>query len=210
HDDAGMWPGIGRVRVIRVAAVTTVPAIGRHSRLYVTKRHDVPSLQMRRLSCHRTPAKASRISAAVCLDVLTFPPPPRSLRRTPGSGENGMNGALSGLRVLDFTTTIAGPHCTRLLADLGAEVIKIEAPAGDMMRTRPPMRNGASTSFGQLNAGKKSIALDLKSPAAVGAVRRLAATADVVVENLPPGVMRRIGLVYVAVNPVQAHLGLWP
>jgi CoA:oxalate CoA-transferase len=56
--------------------------------------------------------------------------------------------ALEGLRVLDFTTTIAGPHCTRLLADHGAEVIKIEAPDGDMMRSRPPLRDGASTSFG--------------------------------------------------------------
>src|SRR6202008_111127 len=106
-------------------------------------------------------------------------------------GEYAMNGALSGLRVLDFPTTIAGPHCTRLLADLGAEVIKIEAPDGDMMRTRPPMRSGASTSFGQLNAGKKSLALDLKSPRGVEAVRRLVATADVVVENFRPGVMRR-------------------
>jgi crotonobetainyl-CoA:carnitine CoA-transferase CaiB-like acyl-CoA transferase len=117
-----------------------------------------------------------------------------------------MNGALSGLRVLDFTTTIAGPHCTRLLADLGAEVIKIEAPDGDMMRTRPPMRSGASTSFGQLNAGKKSVALDLKSPAAVEAVRRLVTTADVVVENFRPGVMRRFGLDYEALRPVKADL----
>jgi crotonobetainyl-CoA:carnitine CoA-transferase CaiB-like acyl-CoA transferase len=117
-----------------------------------------------------------------------------------------MNGALSGLRVLDFTTTIAGPHCTRLLADLGAEVIKIEAPDGDMMRTRPPMRSGASTSFGQLNAGKKSLALDLKSPAAVEAVRRLVTTADVVVENFRPGVMRRFGLDYDALRPVKPDL----
>ena len=87
-----------------------------------------------------------------------------------------MTGALERVRVLDFTTTIAGPHCTRLLADLGAEVIKIEAPEGDMMRTRPPLRNGASTSFGQLNAGKKSIVLDLKTPPAVEAVRRLSVT----------------------------------
>ena len=117
-----------------------------------------------------------------------------------------MKGALDGLRVLDFTTTIAGPHCGRMLADLGAEVIKIEAPDGDMMRTRPPLRNGASTSFGQLNAGKKSIALDLKSPAAVGAVRRLAATADVVVENFRPGVMRRFGLDYEALRPLKPDL----
>jgi CoA:oxalate CoA-transferase len=117
-----------------------------------------------------------------------------------------MMSALSGLRVLDFTTTIAGPHCTRLLADLGAEVIKIEAPGGDLMRTRLPLRNGASTSFGQLNAGKKSIALDLKSPAAVEAVRRLVATVDVVVENFRPGVMRRFGLDYEALKPIKPDL----
>jgi crotonobetainyl-CoA:carnitine CoA-transferase CaiB-like acyl-CoA transferase len=117
-----------------------------------------------------------------------------------------MNSALDGLRVLDFTTTIAGPHCTRLLADLGAEVIKIESPEGDMMRTRQPLRNGASTSFGQLNAGKKSIALDLKSAAAVEAVRRLTATADIVVENFRPGVMRRFGLDYEALKPLRPEL----
>ena len=117
-----------------------------------------------------------------------------------------MNSALDGLRVLDFTTTIAGPHCARMLADLGAEVIKIEAPEGDMMRTRPPLRNGASTSFGQLNAGKKSIALDLKSPGAVAAVRRLVATADVVVENFRPGVMRRFGLDYEVLAPIKPEL----
>jgi CoA:oxalate CoA-transferase len=117
-----------------------------------------------------------------------------------------MMSALSGLRVLDFTTTIAGPHCTRLLADLGAEVIKIEAPGGDLMRTRLPLRNGASTSFGQLNAGKKSVALDLKSPAAVEAVRRLVATVDVVVENFRPGVMRRFGLDYEALKPIKPDL----
>src|SRR6201997_1618794 len=117
-----------------------------------------------------------------------------------------MESALDGGRVLDFTTTIAGPHCTRLLADLGAEVIKIEAPDGDMMRTRPPMRSGASTSFGQLNAGKKSLALDLKSPRGVEAVRRLVASADVVVENFRPGVMRRFGLDYDALRPIKPDL----
>src|SRR5712672_16266 len=105
-----------------------------------------------------------------------------------------MNSALDGRRVLDFTTTIAGPHCARMLADLGAEVIKIEAPDGDMMRTRPPLRNGASTSFGQLNTGKKSMILDLKRPEALEIVQRLVAAADVVVENFRPGVMQRFGL----------------
>ena len=117
-----------------------------------------------------------------------------------------MNSALSGLRVLDFTTTIAGPHCGRMLADLSAEVIKIEAPEGDMMRTRPPLRDGASTSFGQLNAGKKSVVLDLKSPRGVEAARRLVATAAVVVENFRPGVMRRFGLDYDALKKVKPDL----
>jgi crotonobetainyl-CoA:carnitine CoA-transferase CaiB-like acyl-CoA transferase len=117
-----------------------------------------------------------------------------------------MKGALDGVRVLDFTTTIAGPHCTRLMADLGAEVIKIEPPEGDMMRTRPPLRGGASTSFGQLNAGKKSVVLDLKSPRAVAAARRLVATADAVVENFRPGVMRRFGLDYMALKEVKPDL----
>ena len=71
-----------------------------------------------------------------------------------------MNKAFAGLRVLDFTTTIAGPHCTRLLADLGADVVKIEAPEGDVMRSRPPLRNGASSYFGQVNAGKRSDVLE--------------------------------------------------
>ena len=117
-----------------------------------------------------------------------------------------MASALDGLRVLDFTTTIAGPHCGRLLADLGAEVIKIEAPEGDMMRTRPPLRDGASTSFGQLNAGKKSVALDLKSARGAEAARRLVATADVVVENFRPGVMRRFGLDYPALEEIKPDI----
>jgi crotonobetainyl-CoA:carnitine CoA-transferase CaiB-like acyl-CoA transferase len=117
-----------------------------------------------------------------------------------------MTSAFDQLRVIDFTTTIAGPHCTRLLSDLGAEVIKIEAPEGDMMRARPPLRNGASTSFGQLNTGKKSIVLDLKRPEAIEIVRRLAGTADVLVENFRPGVMRRFGLDYEALKALRPAL----
>jgi crotonobetainyl-CoA:carnitine CoA-transferase CaiB-like acyl-CoA transferase len=118
-----------------------------------------------------------------------------------------MAGTLGHLRVVDFTTTIAGPHCTRLLADLGAEVIKIESPdGGDMMRARPPLRNGASTTFGQLNTGKKSVVLDLKRPEAIAIVRRLIGTGDVVVENFRPGVMQRLGLDYPALKDVKPDL----
>jgi len=106
------------------------------------------------------------------------------------------NKALGGLKVLDFSTTIAGPYAARLLSDLGAEVIKIESPDGDVLRARPPMRNGASSAFGQLNAGKKSLSLDLKKPAAIAAVHKMAAQADVIVENFRPGVMKRLGLDY--------------
>jgi CoA:oxalate CoA-transferase len=117
-----------------------------------------------------------------------------------------MRSAFTGLRVLDFTTTIAGPHCTRLLADLGAEVIKIESPDGDMMRTRPPLRDGASSYFGLLNAGKKSVVLDLKDARALEAARRLAGGVDILVENYRPGVMRRLGLDYARLGGANPRL----
>src|ERR1700757_582129 len=110
----------------------------------------------------------------------------------PQLNEDNLTGCFAGLRVLDFSTTIAGPHCARMLADMGAEVIKIEPAEGETMRTRPPVRNGCSTTFGQLNVGKKSVVLDLKSPSGIEVVRRLVAGADVLVENFRPGVMRRL------------------
>ena len=117
-----------------------------------------------------------------------------------------MPSAFKDLRVVDFTTTIAGPHCTRLLADFGAEVIKVEAPEGDMMRARMPLRGGASTSFGQLNTGKKSVVIDLKRPEGVSVVRRLIETSDVLVENFRPGVMQRFGLDYQVLRGVRPQL----
>jgi crotonobetainyl-CoA:carnitine CoA-transferase CaiB-like acyl-CoA transferase len=111
-----------------------------------------------------------------------------------------------GLRVLDFSTTIAGPHCTRMLADMGAEVIKIEAPDGETMRNRPPVRNKASSVFGGLNAGKKSLVLDLKSPDAIEIVRRLVTKADILVENFRPGVMRRLKLDYATLQALNPRL----
>jgi len=114
--------------------------------------------------------------------------------------------AFQGLRVLDFSTTIAGPHCTRMLADMGAEVIKIETADGETMRTRPPVRNQCSTAFGQLNVGKNSLVLDLKSADGIDVVRRLVATADVLVENFRPGVMRRLKLDYGALRELNPKL----
>jgi crotonobetainyl-CoA:carnitine CoA-transferase CaiB-like acyl-CoA transferase len=120
--------------------------------------------------------------------------------------ERNLTGTFAGLRVLDFSTTIAGPHCARMLADMGAEVIKIETAEGETMRTRPPVRNGCSTAFGQLNVGKKSLVLDLKSPEGVEAVRRLVARTDVLVENFRPGVMRRLKLDYAALRDINPAL----
>src|ERR1700712_5080443 len=114
--------------------------------------------------------------------------------------------AFRDLRVLDFSTTIAGPHCTRMLADMGAEVIKIETADGETMRTRPPVRNQCSTAFGQLNVGKNSLVLDLKSPDGIEVVRRLVASADVLVENFRPGVMRRLKLDYGALRELNPKL----
>jgi crotonobetainyl-CoA:carnitine CoA-transferase CaiB-like acyl-CoA transferase len=109
---------------------------------------------------------------------------------------NNSTKSFQGLRVLDFSTTIAGPHCTRMLADMGAEVIKIEPADGETMRNRPPLRNNFSSVFGQLNVGKKSLVLDLKSPQAIEVIRRLVTSADILVENFRPGVMRRLNLDY--------------
>ncbi len=103
---------------------------------------------------------------------------------------------LAGVRVLDFTTIVSGPYCTRLLADLGAEVIKIEPPEGDFIRIQPPLRAGKSAYFASLNCGKKSLAIDLRQPEACELILELAAKCDVAVENSRPGVMPRLGLDY--------------
>jgi crotonobetainyl-CoA:carnitine CoA-transferase CaiB-like acyl-CoA transferase len=126
---------------------------------------------------------------------------------TIADGDEGiLTKSFQGLRVLDFSTTIAGPHCTRMLADMGAEVIKIESAEGETMRTRPPVRNGFSTAFGQLNVGKNSLVLDLKSPSGIEVVRRLVAKADVLVENFRPGVMRRLNLDYGSLRELNPKL----
>jgi len=108
--------------------------------------------------------------------------------------------------VLDFTAVVAGPYCTRLMADLGADVLKIEPVEGELMRHAPPLRAGTSALFSQLNAGKRSLALDLKQPAAIDLVHQLLPHYDVVVENYSPGVMARCGLDYPALSALRPDL----
>jgi CoA:oxalate CoA-transferase len=103
---------------------------------------------------------------------------------------------LEGIRVLDLTRVLSGPHCTRMLADLGADVIKIEPPDGDLTRFSAPRINGLAAYFVQQNAGKRNVSLDLSKPGAAEIVLGLAEHCDVLVENFRPGVMARLGLGY--------------
>ncbi len=107
-----------------------------------------------------------------------------------------MTSALDGLRVLDLTQVMAGPFCSMLLCDMGADVIKVEPPAGDSTRRMPGAVGTDSPSFNAVNRGKRGIVVDLKQPAGRDAVRRLAAVSDVLVENYRPGVLAKFGLGY--------------
>ena len=121
-----------------------------------------------------------------------------------------MPGPLAGVRVVDLTTVISGPVCTMLLADQGADVVKIEPPGGDIAR-RTAGSGQFTPMFVSSNRGKRSIALDLKLPAAVEVVRRLAAKADVVVQNFRPGTMQRLGLdaaTLSALNPRLVYVSI--
>jgi formyl-CoA transferase len=117
---------------------------------------------------------------------------------------NAAPGALYGLRVIDVTQVMAGPFCSMLLADLGADVIKVEPPAGDSTRRMPAAVGTDSPSFNAVNRGKRSVVIDLKTPQGVDALMRLTEPADVFVENFRPGVMAALGLDYArlaALNP---------
>lgn len=105
-----------------------------------------------------------------------------------------MAGPLDGIRVLDFTRVLAGPHATRMLNDLGAEVIKVEPPAGDLTRFSSPRRHGMATYFAQQNVGKANVSIDLRQPAGVELAKELADRSDVVIENYRAGVLTRMGL----------------
>jgi crotonobetainyl-CoA:carnitine CoA-transferase CaiB-like acyl-CoA transferase len=121
------------------------------------------------------------------------------------SDTSAVRGPLAGLLVADFSRILAGPYATMLLADLGAEVVKVEAPGGDDTRSwQPPVRDGISTYYLAVNRNKRSIALDLKDPEDLAAAQELARRADVLVENFKPGGLARFGLDYdsvAAANP---------
>ena len=133
---------------------------------------------------------------------------PGESEQVPASDDDRL---LAGLRVIDFTRVLAGPYCTRVLADLGAEVIKVERPGeGDEIRhivlQLDPERTDQSSYFVRLNAGKRSVAIDLSRPGARDVVMDLVRTADVVVENFSPGIMARYGIDAAAVRAVKPDL----
>jgi crotonobetainyl-CoA:carnitine CoA-transferase CaiB-like acyl-CoA transferase len=110
-------------------------------------------------------------------------------------------GPLAGLLVADFSRILAGPYATMLLADLGAEVVKVESPAGDDTRSwQPPVRDGVSTYYLGVNRNKRSVALDLLDAEDLGAAHELARRADILVENFKPGGLSRFGLDYESVS----------
>jgi len=113
---------------------------------------------------------------------------------------------LEGIRVLDFTRVLSGPHCTRMLSDLGAEVIKVEPPEGDLTRFAFPRVGSMSTYFAQQNIGKKNISMDLKKPEAVELIKKLVSECDVLVENYRGGVMDKLGLGYSVLSEVNPRL----
>ena len=107
-----------------------------------------------------------------------------------------VRGALADLRVIDVTQVMAGPYCAMLLCDMGADVIKVEPPAGDSSRRMAGARGSDSPSFNAVNRGKRGIAVDLKTTEGQAVLKRLAGAADVLVENFRPGVMAGFGLDY--------------
>src|SRR4051794_30552687 len=114
---------------------------------------------------------------------------------------------LSDLKVLDLSRLLPGPYATLVLADLGAQVVKVEEPqGGDYIRQMPPLKGEQSALFYGLNRNKRSLTLDLKSPQGVAALRKLASSYDVLVESFRPGVMEKLGLSYAALAEANPRL----
>ncbi len=114
--------------------------------------------------------------------------------------------ALSGIKVVEFCEIAAGPFCAMLLADMGADVIKVERPAGDAMRMWPPVNDGYSENFASINRNKRSVVLDLKSEEGLAAARAIILDSDVVVENFRPGVLGRMGIDYKSMSAEKPSL----
>lgn len=119
---------------------------------------------------------------------------------------NATAGPLEGVRVLDLTRVLAGPHCGRMLVDYGAEVIKVEPPDGDLTRFSSPRVGSLATYFIQQNAGKKCLSIDLSTNDGVRILHRLADQCDVLVENYRAGVMNRLGLGYETLSTTNPRL----
>lgn len=118
-----------------------------------------------------------------------------------------MLGPLASLKVLDFSTLLPGPFASLLLADMGAEVLRIESPTRlDLLRVLPPHDQGVSASHAYLNRNKRSLALDLKQPEALEVIKQLLAVYDIVLEQFRPGVMERLGLGYEALKAINPKL----
>ena len=118
-----------------------------------------------------------------------------------------MQGPLASLKVLDFSTLLPGPFASLLLADMGAEVLRIESPTRpDLLRVLPPHDQGVSASHAYLNRNKRSLALDLKQPAALEIIKRLLGEHDILLEQFRPGVMERLGLGYEALKAINPRL----
>ena len=108
--------------------------------------------------------------------------------------------------MLDFTRVLSGPHAARMLRDMGADVIKIEPPDGDMTRFANPRIGGLSSYFMQQNSGKRNISLDMTKPQAVELLLDLVRHVDIVIENFRPGVMQRMGLSYETLSAANPRL----
>ncbi len=115
-------------------------------------------------------------------------------------------GPLAGVRVLDLTRVLSGPHAARMLCDMGADVIKVEPPAGDLTRFANPRVGGLASYFIQQNVGKRNISLDMTKPAAVELLLDLIGHVDIVIENFRPGVMDRMGLGYAVASTVNPRV----
>ena len=128
------------------------------------------------------------------------------MTRGSDSSQSGGHRPLEGIRVLDFTRVLSGPHATRMLSDLGAQVIKVEPPMGDMTRFTMPRVNSLSSYFIQQNVGKQNISLDMTKPQAVKLLKNLVSHCDVVIENFRPGVMHKMGLDYETLSQLNPRL----